>query len=165
MENASKALLMAAGVLIGILVLSLAVYLAISFSQLYYDIDKQNADQKMAQFNTQYTAYADRTDLTIYDVLTIVSYAKENNQNYRDEAGQVYSGEEQNIVTITLKRGINTVQNVQEKDNTYFDTIIKDDQSHLQLDAAGNWTLPLYTCSSITYNAAGRVKNVELKKN
>lgn len=165
MENASKALLMAAGILIGIMVLSLAVYLATSFGHLYANVNDQNAQQKLAQFNTQYTAYLHRTDLTIYDVLTIVSYAKENNQNYSNEAGQVYSGEEQNIVTITLKRGINTIQNVQEKDNAYFDTIIKDDQSHLLLDATGNWTLPLYTCSSITYNAAGRVKNVELKKN
>lgn len=165
MENASKALLMAAGILIGILVLSLAAYFVLSFSQLYFDIDRQNADQKMAQFNTQYTAYLHRTDLTIYDILTIVSYAKENNQNYMDEAGQVYSGEEQNIVTITLKRGIDTIQNAQEKDKADFDNIIKDDQSQLLLDATGNWTLPLYTCSSITYNDVGRVKNVELKKN
>ena len=156
MENASKALLMAAGVLLGIMVLSLAVYLFTSFSQLYADVDKQNANQKLAQFNTQYTVYLHREDLTIYDVLTIVSYAKENNQKN--------SGDEQNIITITLKRE-STVQNVQEKDNTYFDEIIKDDQMNLYQDANGNWSLPLYTCISITYNDAGRVKNVELRKN
>lgn len=164
MENASKALLMAAGVLLGIMVLSLAVYLFTSFSQLYADVDKQNANQKLTQFNTQYTVYLHREDLTIYDVLTIVSYAKENNQNYINETGQVNSGEEENIVIITLKRE-GAVQNVQGKDNTYFDEIVKDDQSHLQLDGTGNWTLPLYTCTSITYNETGRVKNVELKKN
>lgn len=161
MENASKALLMAAGILVGILVLSLAIYLGTFFSQLYADIDRQNADQKLSQFNTQYTAYLNRTDLTIYDVLTIVSYAKENNQNYRDENGVVYGGQENKIIAINL----NGKSNVQEKEQTYFDEIIKTDQGNLHQDASGKWVLPTYTCRNITYNDEGRVNKVEIQKN
>lgn len=162
MENASKALLMAAGILIGVLVLSLLAYLLVSFSQLYADIDRQNADQKLAQFNTQYTTYLHREDLTIYDVLTIVSYARENNNNYRDENGIVYVGSEDKIISVSLKRDINTKENVQEESQSFFDDIIKDDQATI---AEGNLSLPLYTCKSITYNSEGRVKSVKIQKN
>ena len=165
MENASKALLMAAGILVGVLVLSLLAYLIMYFSQLYADIDRQNADQKLAQFNTQYTTYLHKTDLTIYDILTIVSYAKENNQNYRDEEGEVYAGNEENIISISLKIGGTTTNNVQEKNKTYFDGIIKVDQGNLHQDASGKWLLPTYTCKSITYNDKGRVQIVEIQKN
>lgn len=158
MENASKALLMAAGILIGVLVLSLLAYLLVSFSQLYADIDRQNADQKLAQFNTQYTTYLHREDLTIYDVLTIVSYARENNNNYRDENGAVYVGSEDKIISVSL----NTKENVQEESQSFFDDIIKDDQATI---AEGNLSLPLYTCKSITYNSEGRVKSVKIQKN
>ena len=41
MENASKALLMAASVLVGVVILSLAVYLYISFSGSANEIGKQ----------------------------------------------------------------------------------------------------------------------------
>ena len=41
MENASKALIMAAGVLIGILILSLAVYLFVSFGNTSRELHKQ----------------------------------------------------------------------------------------------------------------------------
>ena len=165
MENASKALLMAAGILIGVLVLSLLAYLIISFSQLYADIDKQNADQKLAQFNTQYTTYLHREDLTIYDVLTIVGYAKENNDNYRDKSGVVYAGSEDKIISVSLKIGSITEGNIQEKKQSYFDEIIKTDQGNLEQDAEGKWVLPKYTCKSITYNEEGRVKIVEIQKN
>lgn len=165
MENASKALLMAAGVLIGIMVLSLAVYLYANFSQIYADMNAQNESQKLAQFNTQYTVYEHRTDLTIYDILTIISYAKENNQNLKDENGVVYSGEEENIISVTLKRGGSTIQNAQEKNKNDLNAIIKEDQSNLQEDATGKMVLPTYTCKTIGYNSKGRVKSITIQKN
>ena len=81
MENASKALLMAAGVLIGMLVISLAVYLFISFGSTSAEIHKQNEEQQIAQFNSQFVSYEEKR-CTIYDVVTVANLATENNIYY-----------------------------------------------------------------------------------
>lgn len=83
MENASKALIMAAGVLIGILIISLAVYIFVDFGTTSAKINEQNAQQKIVQFNSQFTSYIDK-ELTIYDVVTILGYAQENNKYYEE---------------------------------------------------------------------------------
>ena len=51
MENASNALIMAAGVLIGILILSLAVYLFIDFGSTASEINSQITEQQISQDN------------------------------------------------------------------------------------------------------------------
>ena len=51
MENASKALLMAAGVLIGVLILSLAVYLFANFGTASAEIHKQKDMNEINKFN------------------------------------------------------------------------------------------------------------------
>ncbi len=83
MENASKALIMAAGTLIGILVISLATYLFADFGATSAKINKQVEEQRIVQFNSQFTSYIDK-DLTIYDIITILGYAQENNEYYQD---------------------------------------------------------------------------------
>ncbi len=82
MENASKALLMAAGVLIGLLVISLAVYLFVSFGMTSAEIHKEQQEQQLEQFNVQFTSYVGKEGLTIYDVVTVANLATENNKNY-----------------------------------------------------------------------------------
>ena len=83
MENASKALLMAAGILISILIISLAVYLFTTFRTLAKNTNKQIEENQLGQFNTQFIKYSNVEDgITIYDVITIANLAKENNANY-----------------------------------------------------------------------------------
>lgn len=91
MENASKALLMAAGVLIGILILSLGVYLFVTFGSASAEMHKMNEESQINQFNSQFTSYVGKKDVTIYDVVTVANLATENNKNYeytkRNSAG------------------------------------------------------------------------------
>ncbi len=82
MENASKALIMAAGVLIGILILSLGVYLFTSFGNTSVQVQAENEANELNKFNSQFTVYQGRKDLTIYDILTVANYASENNKYY-----------------------------------------------------------------------------------
>jgi len=82
MENASRALLMAAGALVGILVLSIAVYLFISFGSVSAELHKKNYEQQIEQFNSQFTVYEGKDDVTIYDVITVANLASENNIYY-----------------------------------------------------------------------------------
>ena len=80
MENASKALIMAGGVLIGVLIISLAVYLFVSFGQTSAEINSENSQKQLSQFNAKFTSYEGRNDITIYEILTVASYANENNE-------------------------------------------------------------------------------------
>ena len=82
MENASKALIMAAEVLIGVLVLSLMVYLFISFGSNASEISKQLEESKLSEFNSQFDKYNGKNDVTIYDIVTLANLAKENNDYY-----------------------------------------------------------------------------------
>ena len=77
MENASKALIIAGGVLIAILLLTLFTYL---FSKMatgtskIYDMMEQS---EIAEFNQKFLNYKGRVDLTVQDVVTIINLAKD----------------------------------------------------------------------------------------
>ena len=78
MENASKALLMAAGVLPGILILALMTTLIISSKNLYMSYEETKQSEAVQQFNANFTKYVGH-DITIHDVVTICNFAKNNN--------------------------------------------------------------------------------------
>lgn len=80
MENASKALIMAATVLIGVIILSLGLYLFAYFSNYANDVEQENITNQIAQFNSQFLAFQGE-DLTVYDVITLANLAKNYNQN------------------------------------------------------------------------------------
>ena len=80
MENASKALLMAAGVLIGILILSLMVTLFLSAREVSSRHDQVKKTEEVEQFNANFTKYVGK-DITMHQVITINNFAKiENNK-------------------------------------------------------------------------------------
>ena len=80
MENASKALLMAGGILIGILILSLMTTLFVSSKQLSKSYDNTKNAEAIQQFNVNFTKYLGK-DLTIHEVVTICNFAeKESNK-------------------------------------------------------------------------------------
>ena len=112
MENASKALIMAGGILIGVLIISLAVYLFVDFGSTSAQINAQNAQKQLTEFNTKFTSYEDNQDkdvnckITIYDLITLAGYAKENNEYY-----EVSEGEEN---FIDVKIGNNSILHTTE---------------------------------------------------
>lgn len=149
MENASKALIMAGSVLIGILIMSLAVYLFVDFGTTSAQINEQNAQTQITQFNSKFTSYQNRNDITIYDIITLAAYAKENNKYYDND----------NAYKIVVKIGNNEIQNNRD-DQNYI--LIKNDQGSIN---AGNSDLPIYECESISYNNInGRVNEIKFKK-
>lgn len=77
MENASNALLMAAGILIGILILTLMITLFASSKQLSNGYGQRKEEEAIQQFNVNFMKYLGQ-DLTIHQVITITSFAKEN---------------------------------------------------------------------------------------
>lgn len=83
MENASKALLMAGGVLIGLLIISLGVYLFTNFGGTAGQIQANIDENQLAQFNSQFTSYVGRDNVTIHEVVSMAKLATQNNQSYQ----------------------------------------------------------------------------------
>ena len=79
MENASKALLMSASILIGLIVLSLGIYLVNTFKSFSQDYNDSMEIQSMEQFNAQFTAFSTRSNISIHEIMTLTNYAKEFN--------------------------------------------------------------------------------------
>lgn len=159
MENASKALIMAGGILIGILIISLAVYLFTDFGRTAADINDRNASQQLVDFNSKFTKYESYKDndgnwkTTVYDIVTLAGYAKENNEYYKE------STDEQISVNIVVK---DALKNIQRIDNYKYVLIINGNTTYLYND--DGVSLRRYKCNSISYNTRGKVKSINFEK-
>ena len=153
MENASKALIIAGGVLIGLLVISLAVYLFVDFGRTAADINNQNAEQQIVEFNSKFTKYESYKDndgnwkTTIYDIISLAGYAKENNEYYNE------SSDEQISVNIIGNPVKNNIQQLSD---------YKSIMLQYMYDGSGT-TLRKFSCESISYNTKGKIKSINFK--
>lgn len=92
MENASKALLMAAGILIGIIIVSLGIYL-VSISRDFSEAYEGNIDmQKMQAFNAPFNACAGRENISPHEILTLANKANTFNNPDTALAGYYNNG-------------------------------------------------------------------------
>lgn len=145
MENASKALIMAASVLIGVVILSLTAYLFMYFGGSVNEMNQQIEEGQLQQFNNQFTSYEDRDNLTIYDVITVANLAKENNTYY----GLTKSSK--NNFYIEVKLG-----------NTSLEA--KDNFSDLLEQKTENGKLHQYRCKVEVNFTTGRVSRISFKQ-
>lgn len=83
MENASKALIMAGGVLIAIIIVSVIVLAFQRSGNVSADYSKSISREEISTFNANFTKYLDH-DLTIHQVVTIYNFAKNNNTKQVD---------------------------------------------------------------------------------
>lgn len=97
MENASKALLVGAGILLAILIISLATGLFRSASGVAKTYDQTMQSTEITKFNTNFTKYLDagvkdasgntkRESANIYDVISLANFAKDYNNNFSEDA-------------------------------------------------------------------------------
>ena len=75
MENASKALLIAGGVLAGILLLTLFSYILLQMKGFASKHYAEMSEHETAEFNQQFLKYEGRDDLSIQDVITKIGRA------------------------------------------------------------------------------------------
>ncbi len=148
MENATKALIMAAGVLMGIVILSLAVYEFTSFGISSKEIHKANEETRLNEFNSQFTKYEGKDDVTIYDVITVANLAKENNSYYEFSPRSLDQNTGKDLY-ISVILDDNSIEN---KDQSTY---------KLKIDSEYN---SKYTCIAIISNDTGRVYKVKFSK-
>lgn len=151
MENASKALIMAAGVLIGVLILSLAAFLFLDFGATSESVYSQMENQQLTQYNAQYTVYSGRKDITIYEIISIANLAKENNDYYKD-----YTDYEDTYKVQVSLIGTLWTPNFQDNEQKP-DWIVV----YSKVDEQGNLKY-MFECKGIEYHSSsGRVKNIK----
>lgn len=148
MENATKALIMAAGVLMGIVILSLAVYEFTSFGISSKEIHKANEETRLNEFNSQFTKYEGKDDVTIYDVITVANLAKENN-SYYEFSPRILDQNTGKDLYISVILDNNSIEN--QDQSTY----------KLKIDSEYN---SKYTCIATISNDTGRVYKVKFSK-
>lgn len=76
MENATKALLIAGGVLITIIILSLGVGLYALFSNQSKKYSQIMASTEVQKFNSNFDVYVGREDITAQEIVSVVNLSK-----------------------------------------------------------------------------------------
>lgn len=155
MENASKALLMAAGVLMGVVILSLAAYLFVTFSSSADDVKSEIANNQLNKFNSQFLAYEQREDLTVYDILTAVNLAENNNKYYQLEPGDT------NYITVKVDNSVVNSTDIEKKIKP--ESLEK--EGEMKEDNLGGKSLKNYRCNVLLSNITGRVNAVNFSSN
>ena len=161
MENASKALLMAAGVLIGVLILSLAVFLFASFGGTSARIHDTVQKNQLAKFNTQFTNYETKESVTIYDIISVANLATENNKENQLQKKNTPTTGNDNYITVRLKGkciegGENT--DIKQLEKEYNQKIIED------IDKQNNGKLKEYNAEASISKETGRVYLIEFSE-
>ena len=169
MENATKALIMAAGVLIGIMILSLGVYLFSILGSYSASVHKKIEDDTLKQINSRYTVYDGRNDLTVQDVVTIVNAARDNNKYYYTDTE--LAGNEDNLAGKEGNYYIAVRVSVGSTGNSY--TAMKDNYKYKVTDITKSLlqneitvaTPRTYSCNVSISEKTGRVYFVRITKN
>ena len=167
MENASKAFIMAAGVLIGILIISFMMLLLRKGGQMSSEFDSQLSNNELLKFNSQFELYQ-RSDIenTFFDVITVVNLAYDVNTSaqWQPESG----------VTVVVKEGVNEKYRISDSMKIPKHTMLdnSDHEKDIYSEIIGKYTKlknddPAqgyqyqFVCEKIDYNtASGKVNQV-----
>lgn len=135
MENSSKALLMAAEVLVGVLLLSLMATLIYVFTNYQAEITTNQAQKDIYEFNARFQGFENK-DLTAQDVLSLYNLTKDYNKKFDGE------------IRISMK-----VQGITNKEITASSDFLNADNKKT------------YVITKIEYNNAdGKVKSINIKE-
>ena len=145
MENASKALIMAAGVLVAIMVISIGTYIFSTFSEFAKNREEEIFSHQRTEFNSQFTQY-EAISCTIYDIISLANYAK----NYNEKLDPADVG---NLGISVMIEG----NHIEQLDTNAKNQLIT-------ADIVSN-PIPTYRVENITYNSVtGLVESIRFKK-
>lgn len=99
MENASKALIIAAEILIGVILLMLFIGAYHAWRNVSDGITNNIELTKVQEFNSKFEVYKDK-ELTVYDIVTIVNMV--NEFNYPDGYGKDYGNNKEDYEKIKI---------------------------------------------------------------
>lgn len=117
MENASKALIMAATVLLGLMIISVGVALFQSFSDLGRDTIEKVENYKISEWNNTYLKYYGTTEVkesekvlktvpiqvTAHDIVSLINHARQYNTNNFGEDMAQWPGKDENYLYVEIE--------------------------------------------------------------
>lgn len=143
MENASKALLMAGGALIAMLIIAVAVFLFNTYGQIAPSYQKKMEEIEVKKFNSNFTKFEGRKDITVQEIISIVNFVK----NYEEET--------EIKVTVNTPFG----NDLSNKTNEELVLLIKNNSNDENSE-----TIKYYECEKITLNGPfGTVDSIKFK--
>lgn len=168
MENASKALIMAGGILIAVFILSLAVYLFRGGIQLSSGYEAKLSEEELKKYNSAFTACSSKEYVLANEVASIANKIYSINSKEKEDGGSYFisleiksgSGNKVNP-KYTLDENIekNTIKNGTKKEN--LEEFIKK-YSDTDVDVNNNNKIIYknkFSCS-LEYYSNGKVKKV-----
>lgn len=191
MENASKALLIAGGILLTIIILSLIIYVATSTSRMVQAQEEKKATEEIATFNKQYEAY-NKKRMYGTDVITVIKKAIEYNSRdgeqikieltihttyetviqtiTTDKSGKVNSTKEIKNSDVSLKAkeqpySIDEVKNFfsQEPDDKLNEKV-GDHRVINTYSALTSFKRSIFKCNGVEYGNSGRINKMSFEE-
>lgn len=143
MENASKALIMAAEILIGVMVISIAVYLFNVLGQYGADTTEQIQESQLQQFNNQFLKYYGNTSTqkadgkivvepikcTMQTIVGLANLAKKINESNGFTEPEQYS-DNSYYIQIDLQIGTKPYKNIEAKEQKDLVNLLRDDGNY-----------------------------------
>lgn len=128
MENAAKALLIAAGVLVAILILTIGVALYIMFSGQAKNYNIIVSEIETDKFNSNFNVFLGQTDIKAEEIISIVNKAKE----YNNEV----------TVLVCKKNGFTVISTASSEEflQDYINTTFKCDDTNVMYNENGKIT-------------------------
>lgn len=135
MENASKALIMAAEILLGVMIISIGVYLFATMGEYSATTTAGIEETQIANFNQQFFKYYGTTSsdnggniepirCTIHEIVGLANLAnKLNTQNGIEEIGQASNSS--SYIQIDLKIGTHTYKNLEAMSQSELVQLVK----------------------------------------
>ena len=157
MENASKALLIAGGILLAVLLIGLLVILWGELGSYRAIEQEKTATEQLTAFNRQYEAYQ-RQILRGTDIISIINKVRDNNKINEDNTDLHISWQftirNKNAGTMALPAGI-----YREENSSAYDNLANDKAAFLRFKEL------YFQCTKIEYSAkSGRVDNIQFEE-
>lgn len=134
MENATKALLIAGGVLIAIIIITMFLLMFNNLANIKKEQEDQTKLEQLTAFNNEFEAYNKKVMYGV-DVITLINKATENNKKYADS-------EDYKIKVI-----------LDGKEITSSTDLVNDEDKKKSI----------YTCVQTKYNSLGRICEIEIE--
>ena len=170
MDNIAKALIMAAGILMTVMVLSLASYLMVSFGNDAARLQEENMEVQIGKFNGQFTSYLENKKINIYDVIYLTNIANDNNiaNGYKTRKTSADEGKYKDAHDAYVYVLLDGKYITYGKDNTGMDekylNLIQKDLTEIKKVGGAVQELPTYKITIQKDDVTRRVKKITFTK-
>lgn len=143
MENASKALIIAGGILLVMLILTIGVSLVGNIQEFADSYNTELSRKELIKYNSSYEVFIGRNDITAQEIVTLINLAQQKNEG----------------TVITIEGEPNCMDENWDKNDFMEKNILT-----YNTDGTAQ-SLFSYESDSIQYNQEGKVTKISFKKN